>query len=123
MNWFAEVKAALPGYYPSTHPADIVGYLQGSDSAFVWRSMENHTAQMMIMGSVPPTTEEWIAAGVAQRQDVVTVTLESLDGMWVLYGGFMLRPWGKIFTPDNDVRTIGFPGALRRWRSNYTPPK
>jgi len=120
MNWFDQLRQALAAYYPAGSDATIVGYLQGSVDPAVWRSMETaqNRNQMLILGSLPPTTAEWQAAGVAQRGQVQTVTTTLMAGFIVLYGGFILRPWGKIFIMDDDARDIGFPAALRSFRAN-----
>lgn len=125
MNWFDQLRRALQAYYPPGRDADIVGYLQGSDSPDVWRSMEMGTPsrqQMIVLGGVEPNQEEWVAAGVAQRGQVREIRLTSLSGMIVLYGGFMLRPWGKIFIADNDA-VRGFPASLENSRRNYRAPR
>ena len=99
MNWFDQLRRALQAYYPPDRDADIVGYLQGSDSPDVWRSMEMGTPsrqQMIVLGGVEPNQEEWVAAGVAQRGQVREIRLTSLSGMIVLYGGFMLRPGARF---------------------------
>ncbi len=121
MNWFNQLRQVLSNYYPPDRPADIVGYLQGSASPAVWRSMDQGDRprqQMIVLGSVEPTQEEWVAAGVAQRGEIQTIRLSSLNGFIILYGGFMLRPWGKIFTASNDALTIGFRASLDSWRRN-----
>jgi len=126
MTWFPQVRQTLAAYYPASQPADIVGYLQGSANPMVWRSMAQGSParhQMLILGSVPPTQEEWIAAGVAQRQEIQTIRLPALAGLIVLYGGFMLRPWGEIHPASHDALTLGFPAALASWQRNYRPPR
>jgi len=126
MHWFDQLRQALAAYYPAGQPADIVGYLQGSANPMVWRSMalgDRPRYQMIILGSVAPSHEEWVAAGVAQRGEIQAIRLGTLNGFIVLYGGFMLRPWGSIHTMSQDAQTIYFPGALDSWRRNYRPPR
>src|ERR1700678_1041905 len=113
MNWFDQIKAVLPSYYPANMPADIVGYLRGSGSQAIWRLMQQGARprhQMIILGSVEPTQEEWIAAGVEQRLgELQTIRLAALNGFIVLYGGFMFRPWGSIHLATAEALAIGFP--------------
>lgn len=126
MTWFDQLKQALPAYYRPDRPAEIVGYLRGSGEPSVWRQMEaiQHRHQMLILGNVEPTNEEWGHAGVAQRGGTQVVTIDKLTGLIVLYGGFMLnRPWGEIHSQTPDAITIGFPAALKSWQRNYRPPK
>lgn len=120
MTWFNQLRQVLAAYYPAGSDATIVGYLQGSADPAVWRSMETAQSrnQMIILGSVPPSMAEWQAAGVAQRGQVQTVTTTLMAGFIVLYGGFVLRPWGKIFIMDSDARDIGFPAGLESFRRN-----
>jgi hypothetical protein len=121
MAWFDELKNALPGYYSKNDT--IVGYLRGNSTAAEWRSMERQGyQQMIILGSTPPTQAQWVAAGVAGRGTQSTIQISQLTGFIILYGGFMLRPWGKIFELDNDALTIGFPSSLQSWQRNYTAP-
>jgi len=124
MNWFDQIRQALPDYYPDSGASDIVGYLRGSISPKVWRQMETdqNRNQMLILGSTEPTLEEWTAAGVASRLDdgpSQVVRLNSLAGFIVLYGGFMLRPWGKICISDRDALNLGFPASIRSWTQEY----
>ena len=126
MNWFDQLKNALAAYYPPGQPGDIVGYLQGSASPMIWRSMalgDRPRNQMMILGSLPPTQEAWVAAGVAQRDQIQVIRFAALNGFIVLYGGFVLRPWGKIFESSHDRLTQGFSSSLDSWRRNYMPPR
>ena len=121
MNWFNQLRQVLAAYYPAGQPMDVVGYLQGSANPMVWRTMTPRH-QMIILGSVPPSHEEWVAAGVAHRGEIQTIRLAMLNGFIILYGGFMLRPWGSIHTTSQDALTLGFPGSLDSWRRNYRPP-
>jgi hypothetical protein len=127
MSWFDQIKAVLPGYYPASQPGDVVGYLRGSPSHAVWRLMQQGDRprhQMIILGSVEPTRDEWIAAGVAQRLgEVQTIRIDMLNGFIILYGGFMYRPWGSIHFADADALTNGFPSSLNDWKRNYRPPR
>jgi len=104
MEWFQQLRLALIAYYPMGSPADVVGYLQGSATPADWRHMiQNGREQMIVLGSVPPTNEDWIAAGVAQRRAVQTIRVNDLRTFIVTYGGFVRRPWGKISTLSSDV--------------------
>jgi hypothetical protein len=124
MQWILQMKAVLRDHYDPALDASIIGFLRGSGSAVAWRTMSQAgSGQMIILGNRPPTNDDWVAAGVAQRIGNVTVTDEMLSGFMILYGGFMYRPWGHIVVPNNDVRTIGFPGSLRQWKNNYMPPR
>jgi hypothetical protein len=73
---------------------------------------------MLILGNRPPTNDDWIAAGVAQRDEVQTIRRPMLNGLIVLYGGFIRRPWGGIHEADQDALTLGFPASLRSWQQN-----
>ncbi len=124
MSWFDDLKQALPAYYPVTGPPDVVGYLRGSVDPAVWRNMETASKrnQMVILGNRPPTADDWVAAGVLQRGADQSVRFPSLTGFIVLYGGFVRRPWGKIFIVDVDALKQ-FPLDLLQWKRNYTPPR
>lgn len=124
MQWINELKTACGDHYDANGPADVVGYLRGSGDPGVWRSMAaSGSGQMIVLGNLTPTQEEWVAAGVAQRIAEVTVTETMLAGFMILYGGFMYRPWGHITVADHDVRTLGFPGSLKSWQTNYMAPR
>ena len=120
MNWFSQLKAALPAYYLHSGPPRIVGYLKGSGDPAVWRQMERsqNRNQMIILGNTEPDDEDWVAAGVLDRGATKVISIDTLAGFIVLYGGFVRRPWGKIFIADHDARAIGFPAALSSWRRN-----
>jgi hypothetical protein len=123
MSWFDQLKQTLPAYYPPAGLPDVVGYLRGSIDPGVWRSMERAgRQQMLILGSKPPSAEDWVAAGVATRGADQVVRLVSLTGFLVLYGGFSRRPWGKIFVSDAEG-LAQFPKDLLTWKRNYVPPK
>ncbi|MBT0956758.1 hypothetical protein IV417_05130 [Alphaproteobacteria bacterium KMM 3653] len=124
MDWMEQMRQVLRGHYDPAGPADVIGYLRGSADPGVWRQMERTgSGQMIILGNRPPSQREWAAAGVAQRGGEVVVTRAMLNGFMVLYGGFMIRPWGHIVVPDHDVRTLGFPGSLASWTRNYIAPQ
>jgi hypothetical protein len=120
MDWFSQLRTVLADYYPQAGPQDIVGYLRGSRDPAVWRSMiQSGREQMIILGSVPPTDEEWAAAGVANRGSVQTIRFNDLWTFIITYGGFMVtRPWGKISTLTTELyrdygRTLAqFRGSL-----------
>jgi len=66
--------------------------------------IQSRTEQMIILGSVPPTDDQWAAAGVANRGLVQTIRVDDLRTFIITYGGFMVsRPWGKISTLSTDV--------------------
>ncbi len=126
MDWFDRLRQSLQAYYPADRPHDIVGHLQGSASPAVWRSMQGGNRprhQMIVLGSVEPTHQDWVDAGVAQRGEVQVIRLPALTGFIVLYGGFARRPWGEIHSTSPDALTIGFPASLESWRRNYHPPR
>jgi hypothetical protein len=79
--------------------------------------------QMIILGSVEPTRDDWVAAGVGMRGEQQTIRFDGLNGFIVLYGGFMYRPWGQIHLATPDAVTIGFPSSLNDWKRNYRPPR
>jgi hypothetical protein len=120
MDWFAQLRQTLSRYYTTANALDIVGYLQGSASPAVWRTMAQNANrnQMIILGNAPPNREDWEAAGVAQRGEVQTIRIGDLGGWIVLYGGFIRRPWGSLFEIDADALNIGFPAALQSWQRN-----
>jgi hypothetical protein len=76
---------------------------------------------MIILGSKPPTAQDWAAAGVAQRGADQAITIRDLAGFIVLYGGFNRRPWGKIFILDDEA-LAHFPAQIASWKGNYRPP-
>lgn len=125
MDWFAQLRLALPDYYRSDFPSDIVGYLRGSIAPAVWRQMAamQNRHQMLILGNTEPTEREWEAAGVAQRGASEAVKIGILNGFIVLYGGFVLRPWGQIHEATTDARSIGFPASLASWKRNTPKPR
>jgi hypothetical protein len=105
MDWFDQLSGVLSDYYPTASPQDIVGYLRGSSDPKIWRRMaQSRTEQMLILGSVPPTEEQWAAAGVANRGLVQTIRYDDLRTFIITYGGFMVsRPWGKVSILSADV--------------------
>lgn len=122
MAWLNQMKACLSDYYSSSQPSNIVGYLKGSSSPSVWKSMAMGSRpknQMVVLGNIPPSKNEWEAAGVDERGEPTAITEELLGNDWIiLYGGFMYRPWGKLFEIDDDALNIGFPSSLESWRRN-----
>ena len=100
------LREVLSDFYPDDGQADVVGYLKGTADANIWRVMaRQQPAQMIVLGSVPLTQEEWVAAGKPSRQDPIqTIHTKDLDGFVIIYGGFMVsRPWGKIELVDADA--------------------
>ena len=90
-----------------------MGYLQGSPSALDWRRMiQGGREQMIVLGSLPPNNEDWVAAGIAQRRAIQTIRYADLNTFIVTYGGFIRRPWGKISTLSPE------PGAGLRQRDD-----
>jgi len=98
MSWFEQLSVVLRDFYPSGGGQGIVGYLRGSADPKKWRNMASTRAeQMLILGSVPPTDAEWVAAGVAARGETQIIRLDDLDKFIITFGGFPgARPWGKI---------------------------
>src|SRR5690606_14077092 len=116
MSWLDEIKAVLPGWYSSERPDDVVGYLQGSKQPSVWLEMavQRNRHQMMLMGNIEPTKQEWEAAGVMHRGQVQTVSVSDLQGFVILYGGFMLRPWGQIYVGSASPEALQ--SSLASWK-------
>ncbi len=120
-RWFEQLRAVLHDYYPANQPQDIVGYLRGSKSPEVWRQMrdDRQRHQMLLLGSVPPTEADWAAAGVAARGTTATVFLRDLNGLIVLYAGFMVtRPWGQIYPLTPEALQHYQTGTLDSFRRN-----
>jgi hypothetical protein len=123
MSWFDQLKLALPAYYPPGGLPNVAGYLRGSKDPSIWRSMQaTNRNQMIILGSKPPSLEDWSAAGVGQRGNTQTITFSDLSGFIVIYGGFIRRPWGKIYVMDAQLLQ-SFPTQIDSWKRNYMPPK
>lgn len=120
MDWFARLTQCLAPYYPADHESDIVGYLRGSASTATWRTMLSHRPQMLVLGNVPPSRNQWIAAGVADRYPEATIRLDEMAGWGVVYVGFMYRPWGSL-VPLSDPRFGQYADQLERWRRNDNP--
>lgn len=124
MAWFDEVKRCLGAHYDPAFPADTVGFLQGSDQPMVWRQMQmTGSGQMMVLGNRPPSHEDWVAAGVAQRGMVREIKLRALAGFFVVYGGFMYRPWGHIVNHTPAAERDAMPSSVQRWTYNFMPPR
>lgn len=124
MAWFDDLKRCLAAHYDAALPSDTVGFLQGSDQPSVWRHMETRgSGQMIVLGNRPPTPAEWVAAGVARRGMVQEIKLRALDGFFVIYGGFMYRPWGHIITHTPALEQSLYPASLQSWTYNAMPPR
>jgi hypothetical protein len=125
MSWFDDLRRVLQPYYPPGEPADVVGYVRGAakDQPATWRAMEAAgRAQMIVLGARPPALAEWQAAGVGGRSEQHVILIGRMAGFRVVYGGFSLRPWGKIVVEDDDARRH-WPGQLDAWRRNLRPPR
>src|SRR5260370_9002767 len=97
MDWFQQLRAALPAYYPPGSPPDVVGYLQGSANPMDWRRlMQSGREQMIVLGSVPPTHEDWVAAGVAQRGSIQTLPTTDLAPFIIPSRRLIPPPAGKL---------------------------
>lgn len=123
MTWFDDLKQALPAYYPAGSLPDVVGYLRGSKDQKVWRNMEltQQRTQKIILGSRPPSPQEWAEAGVSQRGSDQTITFNDLLGFIVLYAGFQRRPWGAIHILSAEGLR-NFPMQIADWKRLYKPP-
>jgi hypothetical protein len=78
----------------------------------------NDRQQMIILGSTPPNQDDWVAAGVAQRHEVRMVRFAELNTFIIAYGGFIRRPWGKIFTLSPDLLRDYDRLVLQNFRNN-----
>jgi hypothetical protein len=119
MSWFDQIKLALPEYYRSDRPDDIVGYLRGSPDPSVWLGMEGSGRnQMLLLGNVEPDRQDWEAAGVAQRKDQThAITFKMLTGFVVLYAGFIRRPWGRIHVTSSEALK-NYQTQIGSWKRN-----
>jgi hypothetical protein len=111
----------LSAYYSGSQPDEIVGYLQGSKDPMVWYKMLlGGRQQMIILGSAEPTAKEWEAAGVAQRGAVQAIRLSELagNGFMIVYGGVVLRPWGKIVRFEKSIEDNYETNTLSNFRRN-----
>src|SRR5260370_22345774 len=89
MDWFQQLRAALPAYYPPGSPPDVVGYLQGSANPMDWRRlMQNGREQMIVLSHVPPTHEDWVAAGDDHRGSSLNTPTVQLTTFITTYGRF-----------------------------------
>ncbi len=123
-NWFDRLRDVLRDFYPNDGPADIVGYLQGSANPNVWRMMltQQQRHQMLILGSAPPTNEEWSAAGVASRGQIQTIRFGDLNGFIVLYAGAVYRPWGCIAILSTEALK-NYHATIESFRRNLPKPR
>jgi len=91
--WLDQLRGVLRDFYPPDVPADVVGYLKGSGDPNVWRLMAlQQKPQHLILRSLLPTRETWVAAGKPGQDPIQTIHARTLDGFIVLYGGFIYRP-------------------------------
>lgn len=114
------LREVLCDYYPADGPADVVGYLKGSGDPNIWRVMaRQQQPQLMVLGSLPPTQEDWVAAGKPSTQDPIqTIHTKDLDGFIILYGGFVRRPWGRIELVDADATKYYQSSTIDNFRNN-----
>jgi|HubBroStandDraft_1064217.scaffolds.fasta_scaffold09699_3 hypothetical protein len=120
-----KLREVLCDYYPADGAADVVGYLKGSGDPNVWRLMaRQQQPQMVVLGSLPPTPEDWVAAGKPSAQDPVqTIHTKDLDGFIILYGGFVRRPWGRIELVDADATRYYQASTIDNFRNNRLKPR
>jgi len=117
--WLNQLREVLRDYYPPDGPADVVGYLKGSGDPNDWRMKAlQQKNQFMILGSIPPTKEEWAAAGKSSQDPIQTIHPKDLDGLIILYGGFMIRtPWGRIHLIDAETLKYYQSSTIDNFRS------
>ena len=122
--WFDQLERAIPAYYPPASSSDIVGYLRGDKNPAVWRTMEQarQRHQMLLLGSIPPTQQDWIDAGVAQRTGEHTIVFNDLWGFIVIPENFVPRPWGSIHIVSAQA-VQDYPKLLNGWMRGYKPPR
>jgi hypothetical protein len=104
-SWLDQLREVLRDFYPPDGPADVLGYLKGSGDPNVWRlkALQNKP-QLLILGSIPPSTREWEAAGKPGSDQIQTILNTHMSGGFiVLYGGMIYRPWGRIEIVDDDA--------------------
>jgi hypothetical protein len=120
-----KLREVLGDYYPADGAADVVGYLKGSGDQNVWRVMAmQQQPQMIVLGSLPPTQEDWVAAGKPSTQEAIqTIHTKDLDGFILIYGGFVRRPWGRIELVDADAIKCYQSSTIDRFRRNYVKPR
>jgi|HubBroStandDraft_2_1064218.scaffolds.fasta_scaffold1454982_1 hypothetical protein len=108
-HWLDQLRGVLSEFYPPEGPANVVGYLKGSDDPNVWRikALQYEKPQMLVLGNTPPDAQRWVDAGKFGPADgpVSTVYPEKLNGFIIIYGGFGPLPWGRIELLDNDALT------------------
>ena len=103
MDWFQQLRAALPAYWPSGAGRHR-GLPAGQRNPLDWRRLiQDGREQMIVLGSVPPSNEDWVAAGVAQRGPFRPFATADLATFIITYGGFIRRPWGKISTLSMEL--------------------
>jgi hypothetical protein len=118
-----QLRGVLSDYYPPDGPAGVLGYLKGSGDPNVWYVMSSQNeAQHMILGNLPPTQEDWMAAGkpsnLDQIQTIYTDLFDKDPRLVVLYGGFVRRPWGRIELLDADALKYYQSATIDSFRRN-----
>jgi len=117
--WLDQLRQVLRDFYPPDGPADVVGYLKGSGDPNVWSLMAlRQKPQHLILGSLPPTRETWVAAGKPGQDPIQTIHTRDLDRLIVLYGGFIYRPWGRIELLDAEALKYYQSSTIDSFRRN-----
>jgi hypothetical protein len=102
--WPDQLREVLRAFYPPEGPADVLGYLKGSGDPNIWRlKAMQHKPQFLILGSTPPTAEEWVNAGKPGPDPIQTVCTNDLWGFIILHGALNPRPWGRIEIVDMEA--------------------
>lgn len=121
--WLDQLRGVLSDYYPPDGPAGVLGYLRGSGDPNVWHVMAlQNKFQHMILGSLPPATEDWVAAGKPSSKDPIqtirTADIDKDPRFIILFGGFVRRPWGRIELLDADALKYYQSTTIDRFRYN-----
>ena len=118
--WLEQLLEVLRDFYPPDGPEGVIGYLKGTDDPNTWRLMAvQRKPQFLILGSTPPTQQEWVDAGKPYREPIRTVRREHLDGLIILYAGGSPRPWGRIETLDDDAIKYYQDSTINPIRRNF----